>query len=87
MDSSEPQAGSFVVQYVGEVITSEEAEERGKKYDAGTRDVHQIIPIRLLNTCLPINHSTFRKHLDHTSSPLSLLETKDILEITQVTVL
>jgi SET domain-containing protein len=29
------QAGSFVVQYVGEVITSEEAEERGKKYDAG----------------------------------------------------
>ncbi|XP_023328199.1 histone-lysine N-methyltransferase SUV39H1-A [Eurytemora carolleeae] len=26
--------GSFVVQYVGEVITSDEAEERGKKYDA-----------------------------------------------------
>ena len=24
--------GSFVVEYVGEVITSEEAEERGKKY-------------------------------------------------------
>jgi hypothetical protein len=24
-----------VVQYVGEVITSEEAEVRGKKYDAG----------------------------------------------------
>ena len=26
--------GSFVVEYVGEVITSEQAEERGKKYDA-----------------------------------------------------
>ena len=24
--------GAFVVEYVGEVITSEEAEERGKKY-------------------------------------------------------
>jgi SET domain-containing protein len=24
--------GSFVVEYVGEVITNEEAEERGKKY-------------------------------------------------------
>jgi len=31
----EKKAGSFVVQYVGEVITSEEAEVRGKKYDAG----------------------------------------------------
>lgn len=30
-------AGSFVVQYVGEVITSEEAEIRGKKYDAEGR--------------------------------------------------
>jgi len=29
--------GSFVVEYVGEVITSEEAEERGKKYDAEGR--------------------------------------------------
>jgi len=29
--------GSFVVQYVGEVITSEEAESRGKKYDADGR--------------------------------------------------
>jgi hypothetical protein len=27
-----------VVQYVGEVITSEEAEVRGKKYDAGRLD-------------------------------------------------
>ena len=24
--------GTFVVEYVGEIITSEEAEERGKKY-------------------------------------------------------
>lgn len=30
-------AGSFVVEYVGEVITSEQAEERGKKYDAEGR--------------------------------------------------
>jgi len=30
-------AGSFVVEYVGEVITSEEAEERGQKYDAEGR--------------------------------------------------
>ena len=30
-------AGSFVVEYVGEVITNEEAEERGKKYDAEGR--------------------------------------------------
>ena len=30
-------AGSFVVEYVGEVITSEVAEERGKKYDAEGR--------------------------------------------------
>jgi len=30
-------AGSFVVEYVGEMITSEEAEERGKKYDAEGR--------------------------------------------------
>ena len=30
-------AGSFVVEYVGEVITSEEAEERGRKYDAEGR--------------------------------------------------
>lgn len=30
-------AGSFVVQYVGEVITSDEAESRGKKYDADGR--------------------------------------------------
>ena len=29
--------GSFVVQYVGEVITSGEAESRGKKYDADGR--------------------------------------------------
>jgi len=29
--------GSFVVEYVGEVITSEQAEERGKKYDAEGR--------------------------------------------------
>lgn len=29
--------GSFVVEYVGEVITSEEAEERGKTYDAEGR--------------------------------------------------
>jgi len=29
--------GSFVVEYVGEVITNEEAEERGKKYDAEGR--------------------------------------------------
>ena len=29
--------GSFVVQYVGEVITSDEAEDRGKKYDAEGR--------------------------------------------------
>ena len=29
--------GSFVVQYVGEVITSEEAERRGKDYDAAGR--------------------------------------------------
>lgn len=29
--------GSFVVQYVGEVITSDEAEKRGKKYDADGR--------------------------------------------------
>merc|ERR1719341_2926 len=29
--------GSFVVEYVGEMITSEEAEERGKKYDAEGR--------------------------------------------------
>ena len=28
---------SFVVEYVGEVITSEEAEERGRKYDAEGR--------------------------------------------------
>ncbi len=27
-----------MVQYVGEVITSEEAEVRGKKYDAGSVD-------------------------------------------------
>lgn len=30
-------SGSFVVEYVGEVITSEEAEERGRKYDAEGR--------------------------------------------------
>ena len=30
-------AGSFVVEYVGEVITSDVAEERGKKYDAEGR--------------------------------------------------
>ena len=30
-------AGSFVVDYVGEVITSDEAEKRGKKYDAEGR--------------------------------------------------
>lgn len=30
-------SGSFVVEYVGEVITSEQAEERGKKYDAEGR--------------------------------------------------
>jgi len=30
-------AGSFVVEYVGEMITSEEAEVRGKKYDAEGR--------------------------------------------------
>ncbi|XP_014217049.1 histone-lysine N-methyltransferase SUV39H2 [Copidosoma floridanum] len=29
--------GSFVIQYVGEVITSEEAEKRGKEYDAAGR--------------------------------------------------
>ena len=29
--------GSFVVEYVGEVITSEEAEERGKKYGKSSR--------------------------------------------------
>ncbi len=29
--------GTFVVEYVGEVITSEQAEERGKKYDAEGR--------------------------------------------------
>merc|ERR1711923_566542 len=29
--------GSFVVEYVGEVITNEAAEERGKKYDAEGR--------------------------------------------------
>lgn len=29
--------GSFVVEYVGEVITNEQAEERGKKYDAEGR--------------------------------------------------
>ena len=29
--------GSFVVEYVGEVITSEEAERRGEKYDAAGR--------------------------------------------------
>ena len=29
--------GQFVVQYVGEVITSEEAERRGKDYDAAGR--------------------------------------------------
>ena len=30
-------AGSFVVEYVGEVITSDMAEERGKEYDAEGR--------------------------------------------------
>ena len=30
-------AGTFVVEYVGEVITSDVAEERGKKYDAEGR--------------------------------------------------
>ena len=30
-------AGSFVVDYVGEVITSDEAEKRGRKYDAEGR--------------------------------------------------
>merc|ERR1711874_851600 len=30
-------SGSFVVDYVGEVITNDEAEERGKKYDAEGR--------------------------------------------------
>ena len=30
-------AGSFVVEYVGEVITSDEAEKRGRKYDAEGR--------------------------------------------------
>jgi hypothetical protein len=31
--------GSFVVEYVGEVITNEEAEERGKKYGKNLKTI------------------------------------------------
>merc|ERR1712242_300540 len=33
--------GSFVVEYVGEVITSEEAEKRGEKYEKEESDQHE----------------------------------------------
>ena len=36
--------GSFVVEYVGEVITNEEAEERGKKY--GT--FYLVLPLTII---------------------------------------
>ena len=36
--------GSFVVEYVGEVITNEEAEERGKKYGGSSFSRFRILP-------------------------------------------
>ena len=36
--------GSFVVEYVGEVITNEEAEERGKKYGM----FHIALPLQII---------------------------------------
>ena len=38
--------GTFVVEYVGEVITSEEAEERGKSYGKLRKKIHLKISVK-----------------------------------------
>jgi len=49
--------GSFVTEYVGEVITSEEAEQRGKKYGIMSFEKE----LSFLRNCVPFSFTLTHK--------------------------